>query len=132
MNRAMQRFVIFNPGALLCLSLLMPAAQRFKSCLPSTVKPTEVVTLRTVTTTNTVEKITVEQKLTELKARCKNGKLVDASGKEIHFFRMTGCWGNPPPDYQEILEKQNNELEKLRKRYLVIEITCNPDGIKIQ
>ena len=128
----MQRFVILNPGALLCLSLLMPAAQRFNSCLPLTVKRSEVVTLRTDTTTNTVGKVTLEDKLTELKARCKNGKLVDASGKEIHFFRMTGCWGNPPPDYQEILEQQNKELEKLRKRYVVIEITCNPDGIKIQ
>ena len=111
----------------------MPSAQRFHACLPSTVKPTEVVSYRTVTSTNAVKKVTVEDRLTELKARCKKGKLVNSSGKEIYFFRMTGCWGNPPADYREILEQQNKELEKLRKRYLVIEMTCNPEGgVRIQ
>ncbi len=73
--------------------------------------------------------VTVEQKLVELKARCRRGKLVDRSGKEIRFYRLAGCWGNPPADYREILERQRRELEKLKKRYTVIELTCNPDGI---
>lgn len=74
-------------------------------------------------------KITVAQKLAALKASCKRGKLVDAAGKEIHFYRLEGCWGNPPEDYQEILRKQGEELARLRERYNVIEMTCNPDGV---
>jgi hypothetical protein len=79
-----------------------------------------------------VKKITVEQKLTAMKARCKNGKLVDAQGKEISFFRLEGCWGNPPADYQEILAQQQQQLDKLKQRYTVIEMTCNPDGAMMQ
>ena len=78
-----------------------------------------------------IKKITVEQRLIELDARCENGKLIDAEGKEIYFYRLKGCWGNPPADYQEILKQQNEELEKLRKRYVVIEMTCNPEGVLI-
>ena len=110
----------------------MSPAQRFHVCLPSTVKPTDVVSYRTDTATKAVKKIVVEDILTELKARCKKGKLVDPSGKEIYFFRMTGCWGNPPADYQEILDQQNKTIEKLRKRFLVIEMTCSEEGVKIQ
>jgi hypothetical protein len=76
-----------------------------------------------------VKKTTVEQRLIELDAHCDNGKLVDAAGKEIYFYRLKGCWGNPPADYQEILEQQNEHLEQLRKRYTVIEMTCNPEGV---
>jgi len=72
--------------------------------------------------------ITVKEKLVSLKARCKKGKLVDGSGRQIYFFRMTGCWGNPPDNYQEILDRQNSELIRLKKRYTVIEMTCNPSG----
>jgi hypothetical protein len=36
--------------------------------------------------------------------------------------------GNPPADYQEILQRQREELEKLKKQYTVIEMTCNPEG----
>jgi hypothetical protein len=75
--------------------------------------------------------ITVQEKLASLKARCKRGKLVDGSGKQIYFFRLQGCWGNPPENYQEILDKQNRELLSLRKRYTVIEMTCNPSGDQI-
>ena len=71
------------------------------------------------------------EKLIELKARCKSGRLVDAAGKQIYFYRLKGCWGNPPVDYQEILDQQGKELEKLRKRYTVIEMTCNPEGVQI-
>jgi hypothetical protein len=75
--------------------------------------------------------ITVGDKLAELKAHCKRGKLLDGTGREIRFFHLTGCWGNPPDNYQEILERQNKELIKLRKRYTVIEMTCNPSGVPI-
>jgi hypothetical protein len=75
-----------------------------------------------------VKKITVEQKLKELGARCRRGKLVDARGREIRFYHLQGCWGNPPPDYLEILERQRKELETLKKSYTVIEMTCNTSG----
>jgi hypothetical protein len=76
--------------------------------------------------------VTVEQKLTELKATCNSdNKLVDGNGKQIVFYHLTGCWGNPPADYQEILQKQQEELNKLNQQYTVIEISCNPSGIRI-
>lgn len=77
-------------------------------------------------------KITVGQTLKRLKARCRKGRLVDAAGKEIYFYRLQGCWGNPPADYVEILNQQRSELERLRSRYSVIEMTCNPSGEPIQ
>jgi len=122
---------MLNPGAFLCLTLLLPAERTFKQCLPPDVKPTDVVSTQLARPGKDVKKITVGQKLTEMKAKCKRGKLVDRAGKEIRFYRLKGCWGNPPIDYQEILQKQKDELEKLRKKYTVIEMTCNPDGVRI-
>ena len=69
--------------------------------------------------------LTVEKKLAEMKARCRQGKLVDAKGREIRFFRVS-CWGNPPEDYQEIQKRENEELANLKKRYTVIVFGCNP------
>jgi hypothetical protein len=89
-------------------------------CLPKDVKPDEVVQYG-----RGRKDVTVEDKLVEMKARCEHGKLVDAKGKEIRFFR-TSCWGNPPPDYQEIRKQENDELEKLKKRYTVIVFGCDP------
>jgi hypothetical protein len=66
--------------------------------------------------------------LKELKARCRKGKLVDAGGREIRFYQMIGCWGNPPDDYQQQLAHQDKDLARLRKRYRVIEMTCDPAG----
>ena len=67
--------------------------------------------------------VTVEQKLVEMKARCRNGKLIDARRREIRFFRPS-CWGNPPPDYLEIQKRENEELAKLKRRYTVIVFEC--------
>jgi len=63
----------------------------------------------------------VSQLLTKLRARCKKGKLIDGNGREIYFLRMIGCWGNPPANYQKLLEKQRNELTRLKRKYTVIE-----------
>jgi hypothetical protein len=117
----------------LALSVAVDLYAETVQCLPEAVKPTDVVSTRLVQADGAtlVEKITVEQKLTELKANCKNGKLVDGAGTEIHFYKLTGCWGNPPRNYQEILGRQEAELAILRKQYTVIEITCNPSGLPI-
>jgi hypothetical protein len=112
-------------------SLLTAPPSRFQHCLPEGTKLTDVVSAtiaRPGAGPASAKKTTVEQKLLELKARCKKGKLVDASDREIRFYRLVGCWGNPPADYQEILARQTEEIEKLKKKYTVIEMTCNPDG----
>jgi hypothetical protein len=106
----------------------------FLDCLPDGIKLTDVVSAQIITSDasgSVTKKIVVEQKLAELKARCKKGLLVDSKGREIYFYRLTGCWGNPPEGYEEILERQRNEIEELKKRYTVIEMTCNPDGAQI-
>jgi hypothetical protein len=97
-------------------------------CLPQDIQRTDVVTAQLKRPGRPGATVTVEQKLKEIKARCRNGKLVDAVGKPIYFYHLQGCWGNPPADYQEILSAQQKELEKLRKKYHVIEMTCNPSG----
>jgi len=117
----------------LALTVAVDLCAETAQCLPGYVKPTDVVSTSLAQTDGRtlVEKITVEQKLTELKANCKNGKLVDGAGTEIYFYKLTGCWGNPPRNYQEILERQEAELAILRKQYTVIEMTCNPSGLPI-
>jgi hypothetical protein len=124
----------FAPAVIsLALSVAIDLYAETVQCLPEAVKPTDVVSTTVVQTDGgtLVEKITVEQKLTELKANCKNGKLVDGAGNEIYFYKLTGCWGNPPRNYQEILERQEDKLATLRKQYTVIEMTCNPSGLPI-
>jgi len=99
-------------------------------CLPAGIKPDTVVTSERVMSkgSTAIRKVTVSQLLTKLRARCKKGKLVDGKSREIYFYRLVGCWGNPPDDYQELLEKQRNEIVRLKKKYTVIEIPCNQDG----
>jgi len=101
----------------------------FKGCLPSEIALEEIVFAHLPKSTeNKNKRITVRQTLTRLKASCKKGKLVDGSGREIRFYRLVGCWGNPPEDYQEQLAKQQQELDRLKKKYTVIEISCNQSG----
>ena len=127
----MRRLFVLTPAIFLFVNLLLTAPQKFQACLPAGIAATDFVSAQLLRSSNVVKKTTVAQKLTELKARCKKGKLVDASGREICFFRMAGCRGNPPSDYQEVLAQQDKQLEKLRKRYTVIEMTCNPDGVQV-
>ena len=91
------------------------------SCLPKDVRADETVSYGP----KGKSILTVEKKLAEMKARCRRGKLVDARGREIRFFRVS-CWGNPPEDYQEIQKRENEELAKLKKRYAVIVFGCSP------
>src|SRR4029453_9130033 len=98
-----------------------PAPSKDFSCLPKDVRADEVVSYDIKGKSN----LTVEKTLIELKARCRKGKLVDAKGREIRFFRIS-CWGNPPQDYLEIQKRENEELAALRKLYTVIVFGCNP------
>src|SRR5437588_11424237 len=103
-------------------------AQRSRSlnCLPNNIKEDTVVSVEQ--SGKAARQITVKERLKQLKARCRGRKLVDQKGRQIYFYRLTGCWGNPPVDYQEILERQRKEISELKKRYRVIEIPCNPKG----
>ena len=99
-------------------------------CLPAGIKRSDVVSRLTFKpgVGKAARVVTVGQKLDELKAHCKRGKLVDAAGREIYFFHLEGCWGNPPENYQEVLDAQARKIAQLKQRYTVIELTCNPSG----
>jgi hypothetical protein len=105
-------------------------------CLPADIKLSDVVDATSTGYANGIpvglHKVTVEQTLNELKATCNSdNKLVDGNGKQIIFYHLTGCWGNPPYNYQDILQKQRDEIDKLKQQYIVIEMTCNPSGIPL-
>lgn len=104
-------------GLFVWSSAWSPAAP-LAQCLPAGITLADVVS----------RGLTVEGRLVQLQARCDNGTLVEPSGKEIRFYSVTGCWGNPPIDAQEILDRQRAELEELSRRYTVIEMTCSPGG----
>lgn len=125
----MHLLAILSIVVVLWLNLPTAGPTTVKACLPKGIKRSDVVSTELMVSGGVPRKITVAQKLAELKASCKRGKLVDAAGKEIRFYRLEGCWGNPPEDYQEILRKQSEDLASLRERYTVIEMTCNPDGV---
>lgn len=99
-------------------------------CLPPDIKLETVVSTTLVESAagNKTVRETVKQRLDKIKAGCKAGKLVDGKGREIRFYQLQGCWGNPPQDYQEILDNQQKELQELKKKYTVVELTCNPSG----
>ena len=104
-----------------------------EKCLPPDIQITDVVSVAPPSEDGKPGKpVTVRQRLLQLKARCRGQKLVDARGREIRFYHLTGCWGNPPADYEEILENQRREIQDLKKRYTLIEMTCNPSGRLIQ
>ena len=90
-------------------------------CLPKDVGLNDVVSYARTSKGN----VTVEKKLIQMKAQCRQGKLVDAKRREIRFFRPS-CWGNPPADYLEIQQRENAELQKLKATYTVIVFGCSP------
>src|SRR5215470_2005969 len=65
-----------------------------QSCLPSDIKPSENVVSDPNKHDGAHKPTTVRDRLTELKARCRQGKLLDSRGKQIYFLRLIGCWGN--------------------------------------
>ena len=113
----------------LSVSPASPACIRnIDACMPPGIQATDVVSSQAVKPGGKVVTVTVSQKLKALGARCRKGKLVDSKGAEIRFYQLVGCWGNPPVDYEEQLERQAKELAKLRKQYRVIEMTCDSSG----
>ena len=105
-------------------------------CLPAGTKLSDVVEATNAGYANGQpigsHKVTVGQKLNSLKATCNSdNKLVDDNGRPIVFYHLIGCWGYPPPDYQDLLQKQRREIEKLKQQHTVIEMTCNPSGVHI-
>lgn len=112
--------------------LLVSAMPALAGCLPDNIKPSDVVGHKIGTTASGRaygRKVTVKETLRNLKSRCVGGRLVDRTGREIRFYRIQGCWGNPPADYLEILDNQRKEIGDLKKRYILIEMTCDPDGM---
>jgi hypothetical protein len=115
----------------LLLSLSTPDGRtdRYAPCLPKGTALDEVVvsTAQPKPSAGGITRnLTIKEKLRQLKAHCKKGKLVDRAGREIRFYRLIGCWGNPPEDYQEQLTRQNLEVQRLKKKYTVVEISCGP------
>lgn len=73
------------------------------------------------------ETTTVEKRLNELKARYKNGKLVDRKGREIRFFEplcrgvSRGIEGD-----REDQRAKDRELAELKKKFTVLVVLCDP------
>src|ERR1700676_877857 len=104
------RFVLFTT---LPVSAMLAYAQAphgvsqssFAKCLPPDIQLSDPVDSAIAGSA----KVTVEQRLNELSATCNHdNKLADGSGREIVFYHLTGCWGNPPENYQDILQKQRD------------------------
>lgn len=67
---------------------------------------------------------TVKDKLVELQAYAKDGKLYDGSGKEIRFLHRVSLGSYFSKETRERhIREQNEEFERLRKEYSVIELT---------
>lgn len=92
-------------------------AARF-ACLPEGIQLTQVVSYGK-------RNVTVEETLDAMQATCANGKLVNQNKKEIRFFRIA-CFGNPPYNYDEIRQHEQEEISRLQENYAVIVIECDP------
>ena len=120
-NRASQRRLLANISLANAYAAKAVSISQTFPCLPKDVQPDEVVSYGP----KGAQTATVEKKLREMKARCSGGKLVDTKRREIRFFHPS-CWGNPPPDYLEIRQREDEELAKLKRRYAVVVFGCNP------
>jgi hypothetical protein len=123
----MPLLLLIGTALLATLPISTPATGNNDGCLPQGIQSTDVVSIQAARSGKKSEAttVTVAQKLKELKAHCRKNKLVDSRGREIRFYQLVGCWGNPPADYQQQLERQARELAKLRRSYRVIEMTCS-------
>jgi hypothetical protein len=108
------------------------------SCLPANIKLTDIVSAEMANSipgkpgdapTVTINKVTVGQTLSKLKAYCQKKKLLSRNRRQIRFYQLTGCWGTLPPSAEADLATQAADLKSLKKRYTVVAMTCNPSGI---
>jgi hypothetical protein len=121
-------FSTFLVAIFATLTINVSAGPQTDTCLPIGVQAADivrVVELPSRSSAVTMKTITVADSLKSIKAKCSKGNLVDRRKKEIKFFRVEGCWGNPPEDYLEIQARQRRELADLKKKYTVIEMLCN-------
>lgn len=98
------------------------------ACLPSGVDGSTVARMDPASS----RPVTISDELHKVKARCRRGRLTDRRGRQIVFYQLKGCWGNPPAGYDRILEEQGIELARLKREKTVIELSCNPGGQPIQ
>jgi hypothetical protein len=119
------------PFILLSLFLICCAATEHNGiefpCLPPNIKPADIVSAERVGSPPKIIKVTVKEKLIELNAQCKGGKLLDNKGREIRFYR-SHCFGAPTAYAMETMRREKEELKALREKYTVIEMTCKPSG----
>jgi hypothetical protein len=87
-------------------------------CLPEEIRLEQVVSYGK-------RNISVEETLEAMKATCENGRLMDQNKKEIRFFRVA-CFGNPPYNYDEIRQREQEEIARLQESYSVIVMECDP------
>jgi hypothetical protein len=119
-------------GNVLGKTPLSPRRTNLAACLPEGRTLADVVSAQVIPGTSMeVQTITVRQALRSLGARCQNQTLVDRTAQEIVFFQLENCWGNPPINYQEIIQQQVAAIAALEETYTVIQMTCNPSGIPI-
>ena len=108
-------------------------AQKY-NCMPADIREGTVASFRAEPSAKTGQAespVTIGQTLKTLKARCSRGKLIDRRGKQIRFYQLDGCWGNPPANYLEIMEKQRKDLKDMKRKYTVVELTCNASGLPV-
>jgi hypothetical protein len=98
-----------------------PQPPSLTACLPPDVKADEFVSFAM----NGKGGVTVQAKLKEIKAVCRQGKLYAPDAREIRFFRPA-CWGNPPMDADEIRAQEARQLAELQKCCHVIIFQCDP------
>jgi hypothetical protein len=104
-----------------------------QACLPSNIKLGDIVdgivSWSTGGRRTVIGRTTVRQTLAELKAYCgSDNNLVDSSGREIRFYRLIDeCRGAPLP--REILQKQQDEINRLKERYTVVQTKMTCSGI---
>jgi hypothetical protein len=111
---------------LLCSLSFVEASDSILPCLPKDLSQETLVSSEGFKSASGEKQkgVTVGETLHLLEARCQESKLVDKTGREIYFFHLIGCWGNPPADYEERLALQAQEVQRLKKQYTVLEIPC--------
>ena len=97
--------------------------ETFSRCLPSNIDLDAAT--EPSTPGQSMQKRSVRNRLAQLRARCVRNTLRDGKGKQIRFYPLVGCWGNPPEDYEEILSHQSEELRRLERKYTIIRISCS-------